>query len=100
MTTYCTIISRRNSGNQSSGFETKEDTIGNIDDKEVNVLRDKLEKACAKISRAKCKRACKKAFQKTCENYNCARRFKRYYNKDCDRQCKYAFEVRGSSYSE
>ncbi|KAH9635661.1 hypothetical protein HF086_001452 [Spodoptera exigua] len=60
-------------------------------DLEINILRDRYEKACQKISRQKCNAACTYAQDTMCAKYECTKTLKKNLKRNCKFQCKIAY---------
>ncbi|KAJ2939107.1 hypothetical protein O0L34_g10294 [Tuta absoluta] len=58
---------------------------------QLNILRNKYEKECRKTSTKKCKNACTEAMTRACEGKDCESRKKKYFKKQCKRDCKDIF---------
>ncbi|XP_063898544.1 uncharacterized protein LOC126056928 isoform X2 [Helicoverpa armigera] len=69
-------------------------------DQELNILRDRYEKACSKISEDKCKSACHYAQNATCVKFECTKRLKKNFRRNCGTQCRLAYASSGSKDSD
>ncbi|PZC70611.1 hypothetical protein B5X24_HaOG215454 [Helicoverpa armigera] len=69
-------------------------------DQELNILRDRYEKACSKISEDKCKSACNYAQNATCVKFECTKRLKKNFRRNCGTQCRLAYASSGSKGSD
>ncbi|XP_045532962.1 uncharacterized protein LOC123720414 [Pieris brassicae] len=69
--------------------------------KNINILRDKFEKACKKLSAKKCGKACKFAYNTACSIHSCENSLKKAFKKGCNAECKTAYNLyKESSYSD
>ncbi|XP_022828811.1 uncharacterized protein LOC111358126 [Spodoptera litura] len=64
-------------------------SMGN--DIELNILRDRYEKACQRLSRGKCTTACNYAHNATCVKFECEKKLKKSFKRNCKAQCKRAY---------
>ncbi|CAH1642166.1 unnamed protein product [Spodoptera littoralis] len=64
-------------------------SMGN--DIELNILRDRYEKACQRLSRGKCTTACNYAHNATCVKFECEKRLKKSFRRNCKAHCKRAY---------
>ncbi|CAD0206047.1 unnamed protein product [Chrysodeixis includens] len=70
--------------------------IAKPETKELNILRDRYEKACQRQSQHKCDSACFYAHNATCVKFECSKQLKKNFRRNCKSQCKMAY-VRGKS---
>ncbi|CAF4906011.1 unnamed protein product [Pieris macdunnoughi] len=61
--------------------------------KNINILRDKFEKACKKLSAKKCRNACKFAYDAACSIHSCENSLKKGFKKGCKAECKTAYNL-------
>ncbi|XP_053620701.1 uncharacterized protein LOC128681108 isoform X2 [Plodia interpunctella] len=62
-------------------------------DEQLNILRDRYEKACAKSSATKCNAACDYASTQSCKDKDCPKKRKRSLQKNCKSECREAYRV-------
>ncbi|KAF9798977.1 hypothetical protein SFRURICE_011616 [Spodoptera frugiperda] len=60
-------------------------------DIELNLLRDRYEKACQKLSRGKCTTACNYAQNATCVKFECGKKLKKNLRRNCKAKCRIAY---------
>ncbi|CAK1549229.1 unnamed protein product [Leptosia nina] len=59
----------------------------------LNILRDRFEKACKKLSAQKCRKACKFATDNACATHTCQNSKKRAFKKSCKSECRVAYNL-------
>lgn len=67
---------------------------GETQDKELNILRDRYEKACQRTSQEKCNQACTYAHNATCIKFECEKKLKKNFRRNCKTQCKNAYMIK------
>ncbi|XP_030041219.1 uncharacterized protein LOC115456339 [Manduca sexta] len=65
----------------------------------TNILRDKYERACKKVSAGKCTSACNFAYSNTCNSFNCDHNKRVKFKKYCKEQCNIAYKLFSESES-
>ncbi|XP_045485481.1 uncharacterized protein LOC123689438 [Pieris rapae] len=84
-----------------SDTTSKDFLKGTNEFKNINILRDKFEKACKKLSAKKCGKACKFAYDAACSIHSCENSLKKGFKKGCKAECKTAYNLyKASSYSD